>query len=67
MIVRTHQGDSLDSLCWRHLGTSDAIEQTLLLNPGLAAAGAILPPGTPVTLPDAVASTPRTELINLWD
>lgn len=68
MQVIAHQGDTLDSLCWRHLGSSAAVEAALEANPGLAALGPILPEGTPVTLPDAAppASSAKT-LINLWD
>ena len=67
MEVTALQGDSVDSLCYRHLGTSDAVEATLEANPGLAALGAILPMGTVVALPDAVQSTPTKTLIQLWD
>lgn len=71
MDVRAHQGDTLDSLCWRHLGTSAAVEAALELNPGLAALGPVLPNGHPVTLPDqsplAAQSTQTTPLLQLWD
>ena len=67
MEVTALQGDSVDNLCYRHLGTSDAVEATLEANPGLAALGAILPMGTVVALPDAVQSTPTKNLIQLWD
>ena len=69
MIVRAHQADSIDSLCWRHLGTSAAVEATLALNPGLAALGPELPIGTAVALPDVLAETDttNTNLIQLWD
>lgn len=69
MIVRAHQGDTLDSLCWRHLGTSAAVEPALALNPGLAALGPELPIGQAVTLPEEAASTETTNsnLIQLWD
>lgn len=67
MEVTALQGDSVDSLCYRHLGTSDAVEATLEANPGLAALGAILPMGTVVALPDVVQSTPTKNIIQLWD
>lgn len=68
MDVRAHQGDTLDSLCWRHLGTSAAVEAALELNPGLAALGPVLPNGHPVTLPDPLATaTQTTPLLQLWD
>ncbi|MDO9068184.1 MAG: tail protein X [Azonexus sp.] len=68
MQVRAQQGDTLDSLCWRHLGSSAAVEAALELNPGLAALGPILPNGQPVTLPDAapIATAGKT-LLQLWD
>lgn len=68
MQVRAQQGDTLDSLCWRHLGSSAAVEAALELNPGLAALGPILPNGQPVTLPDAApAATAGKTLLQLWD
>lgn len=67
MNVIAQQGDTVDSLCWRHLGSSDAVETTLTINPGLAAIGPELPIGTAVTLPDAAPRRPQTNLIQLWD
>lgn len=66
--VRTHQGDTIDSLCWRHLGTSADVEATLELNPGLAAIGPELPIGTLVNLPPGTQSAAQpTQLIQLWE
>lgn len=70
MQVRTGQNDTLDLLCWRHLGiTAGVVEAALQLNPGLAGYGPILPQGILVTLPDAttVSQTDTTETIQLWD
>lgn len=68
MEVLAHQGDTLDNLCWRHLGSSSAVEQALESNPGLAALGPILPEGTAVTLPDAAPSANAGKpLLQLWD
>lgn len=67
MIVIAHQQDTVDSLCYRHLGSSAAVEQVLLLNPGLAALGPELPMGTRVTLPDISPPAMQTTLIQLWD
>lgn len=67
MNVIAQQGDSVDSLCYRHLGDSRAVEATLELNPGLAALGAILPMGTVVTLPEITQSAPTKNPIQLWD
>lgn len=68
MEVIAHQGDSVDSLCWRHLGNSAAVEQVFEDNHGLAALGAILPAGTHVTLPETPApTTAGKKLLQLWD
>lgn len=69
MQVAALQGDTLDLLCWRHLGTtSGVVEESYRLNRGLADVGPILPEGTAVTLPERPASTPATrETVNLWD
>lgn len=68
MRVIAQQGDTLDQLCQRHLGrTGGLVEQTLELNPGLAALGAILPIGTAVVLPDQSAAAPKAPLVRLWD
>ena len=65
--VMAQQGDSVDSLCHRHLGNSAAVEATLELNPGLAALGPVLPLGTFVLLPPAPLAVPASNIINLWD
>lgn len=66
MQVRTIQGDTVDALCWRHLGRTDAVvEATLELNPGLADRGPFLPAGVPVTLADVPPAT--RPVVNLWD
>lgn len=67
MVVTALQGDSVDSLCYRHLGSSDAVEQTFELNPGIAAIDVILPMGTIVILPDESTVVSQTSLIQLWD
>ena len=67
MLVRAHQGDTVDALCWRHLQrTQGVVEATLLLNPGLADHGPILPMGAAVLLPAATAAAPRPT-VKLWD
>ncbi|BBE51132.1 tail protein [Ferriphaselus amnicola] len=68
MQVIALQGDTLDALCWRHLGTTAGVtEQALELNPGLAAHGPILPMGLTVTLPDQVQTHTNNTHLNLWD
>lgn len=71
MQVRALQGDTVDLLCWRHLGrTTGVFEQTLQLNQGLAAHGPVIPEGLAVTLPDLPKSTAAIQAdttIKLWD
>lgn len=68
-VVYSHQGDTVDSLCWRELGaTRGVVEAVFELNRGIAALGPILPTGTAVMLPARQAVvTPVIPLINLWD
>ena len=69
MQVRTQQNDTVDALCWRHLGrTENMVEATLELNPGLASAGPLLPAGMAITLPNP-ANVPAAHrpTVNLWD
>lgn len=67
MQVRAIQGDTVDLLCQRHLGqTAVVTEQTLEINPSLAALGPILPNGMLVTLPDS-APEKTAPLTQLWD
>lgn len=66
--VRAHQGETLDALCQRVLGsTAGVTEQTLALNPGLADLGPVLPHGTLVALPDEQTAAPAiADTIQLW-
>ena len=67
MIVIAQQGDTVDAICWRHYRqTAGITEQVLALNPGLAALGPILPPGTLITMP-AAPTQAEQPLIQLWD
>ena len=64
--VMARDGDTVDQLCWRHLGcTAGVTEATLAANPGLAALGARLAAGTVVAL--AAVSPPTRETVQLWD
>jgi phage tail protein X len=66
MRVRALQGDTVDALCWRHLGrTEGVVEATLELNPGLAAHGPFLPEGLAVDLAEPAPAPQR--LVQLWD
>jgi len=69
MQVSALQGDTLDLICWRHLGaTAEVTEQALELNRDLAALGPVLPEGRIVILPDAAPAASATrETVNLWD
>lgn len=63
--VIARDGDTVDQLCWRHLGqTATVTEATLTLNPGLSAA-THLQAGQRVTLAQPVASTQK--LVNIFD
>mgnify|MGYP003671531572 CR=1 FL=1 len=67
--VRSHQGDTLDQLCWRHYQrTAGVTESVLAANPGLADIGPILPHGTLVNLPPLETTQIATAaLVQLWD
>ncbi|WP_432239899.1 tail protein X [Herbaspirillum robiniae] len=69
MQVRSRQGDTLDALVFRYLGSgSGYVEQALALNPDLAQFGAVLPSGTIVNLPSpAAAPATDQESVSLWD
>lgn len=64
------EGISLDLLLWRRYGVrgQGLVEETLVLNPGLAALGPILPLGTVVTVPDLPpsASAPAVKVVSLF-
>lgn len=69
MEVRAQQNDTIEALCWRHLGaTGGVVEETLRLNPKLAEFGPILPHGQVVILPELSADVIQTnEIVQLWD
>lgn len=69
MQVTARQGDTLDLLCWRHLGaTRGVVEVALNLNRGIADAGAILAEGATVILPDAPPpAATAIDVVRLWD
>ena len=66
--IRTNQNDTVDALCWRFYGrTSGVTEAVLEANPGLADHGPILPQGLVVNMPEAQASAPQRQMVQLWD
>ena len=66
--VQAQQGDTVDMLCLRHLGTTAGVtEATYALNPGFAALGPALPLGLRVTLPDPPTAPTAPKTISLWD
>ena len=69
MLVRAQQYDTLDLLCWRHLGaTASVVEAVLELNPGLADGGPFIAHGRLVTLPEpSTTPTKPLQTISLWD
>lgn len=66
--VYAEKGDTVDALCYRHLGrTQGVVEATLEANAGLADYGPFLPMGLAVDLPDTPAEQPTIKLVNLFD
>jgi phage tail protein X len=66
--IRAQQNDTVDALCWRHYGrTAGVTEAVLEANPGLADHGPTLPQGLPVQMPEAQATAPQRQMVNLWD
>lgn len=64
---RTIDGDTADLIAYRTLGrTAGATEALLALNPGLAAAGPILPAGIVVELPRLAEPEPAPRVV-LWE
>ncbi|EGD58399.1 phage-related tail protein [Novosphingobium nitrogenifigens DSM 19370] len=68
-ITTTLEGDTLDLVCWRELGTTagGVVEKAYTLNPGLADLGPTLPGGIDVVLPVIDTQTPQTiATVSLW-
>lgn len=63
-VERAIGGETLDMLCWRTLGTVDAIEDVLALNPRLTSV--VLPEGAEVVLPARSTSPRMLETVQLW-
>ena len=68
MRIYAQQHDTVDAIAWRHYRQTGGIVETILdSNPGLAAAGPLLPHGYPVDLPDVTPAVQTRQLIQLWD
>lgn len=65
-VISLH-GETLDALCWRTRGSTADLPTVYTANPGLAAAGPILPAGTKVLLPAPSPSASRRETVQLWN
>ena len=69
IVVAVH-GDTVDAIAWRVLGPGyrPAVPEILEANPGLAAHGAVLPPGTEVLVPASVTADEAVDRpVRLWD
>jgi phage tail protein X len=67
-VITARQGDTLDELAWRERGLGPADLGTLLdANPGIAAAGAVLPIGTAIIVPVTAPASPTRAVVNLWN
>lgn len=68
-ITVSGEGLTLDTLLWRRYGQRGRtlVAETLAANPGLAALGPILPPGTTITIPDLPpASATMVKVVTLF-
>ncbi|SFU79782.1 tail protein X [Pseudoduganella namucuonensis] len=65
MIIRSADGDVLDSLCHAHYGRlAGTVEAVYAANPGLAARPQPFAAGVVIRLPDLVP--PRADVVRLW-
>ncbi len=64
-IIRTSDGDRLDTICYRYYGhLNGSVEAVLEANPGLAAKPQPFVSGIEFSMPDI--AVPVTKEINLW-
>lgn len=68
-VTVTSEGWTVDRVTWERLNTPapEPVEETLRLNPGLAALGPALPVGATFTIPALSSTTPVRTIIRLWD
>ncbi|MEQ6292203.1 tail protein X [Vogesella sp. GCM10023246] len=65
-IIRTSDGDCLDSICYAHYGhLNGSVEAVLAANVDLAGLAQPYPQGVYIAMPD-IASAP-TETVTLWE
>lgn len=67
MDVVTVQGDTLDALCWRYLGSSDQVEAVMEMNRHVSTYGPLLPAGVRVRLPEYRSGPRAMKTVKLWD
>lgn len=65
MKYRTVEGDMLDAICVKQLGSSAHVPAVLAVNPRLADLGAVLPAGVLIDLPQVTAPVVSGQ-IRLW-
>lgn len=67
MIVIAQENDTIDDLCWRHLGrTSDVVEKVLEMNRNISRQGIFLKAGTQVRLPTTEKKKAQVQVMKLW-
>ncbi len=64
-IIRSSEGDLLDTLCYAHYGhLNGTVEAVLRANPGLSTLPQPYPAGVTLRFPELAAA--RSETIHLW-
>lgn len=65
--IESRQGQTVDMICHAFYGTTHSVtEAVYAANPGLAALGPLLPPGTAVDLPSLPRPSRTVALVQLW-
>lgn len=65
MTYRTLDGDVLDAIAYKHMGSADGVHALLRENPRLAEYGPVLPAGLIVRIPDTTTAAPKAT-VRLW-
>lgn len=67
MKVIAQDGDTIDALCWQHLGrTAGVVEETLKINRNISRKGVFLKAGTEVELPSLNKKEAPVQSVKLW-